>query len=66
MFQKDLFKGKKILVTGGGTGLGKTMASKYLQLGADIYICGRNLLLIILVFSTGLLTALFFASGNYF
>ena len=42
MFQKDLFNGKKILVTGGGTGLGKAMASRYLQLGADIYICGRR------------------------
>ena len=42
MFQKDLFKGKKILVPGGGTGLGKAMASKYLQLGADICICGRR------------------------
>ena len=38
MFQADLFKGKKILVTGGGTGLGKAMASRYLQLGADVYI----------------------------
>ena len=42
MFQADLFKGKKILVTGGGTGLGKAMASRYLQLGADVYICGRR------------------------
>ena len=42
MFQKDLFKGKRILVTGGGTGLGKAMSAKYLQLGADIYICGRR------------------------
>ena len=38
MFQADLFKEKKILVTGGGTGLGKAMASRYLQLGADVYI----------------------------
>ena len=42
MFQADLFKEKKILVTGGGTGLGKAMASRYLQLGADVYICGRR------------------------
>ena len=42
MFQKDLFKGKRILVTGGGTGLGKAMASRYLELGAELYICGRR------------------------
>ena len=42
MFQKDLFKGKRILVTGGGTGLGKAMASRYLGLGAELYICGRR------------------------
>ena len=28
MFQKDILKGKRILVTGGGTGLGKEMASE--------------------------------------
>jgi len=42
MFQDGLFKGKRILVTGGGTGLGKGMAEKFLSLGADIYICGRR------------------------
>ena len=42
MFQPDLFKGQRILVTGGGTGLGKAMAEKFLELGADIYICGRR------------------------
>ncbi|HEV3104160.1 MAG TPA: SDR family oxidoreductase [Trinickia sp.] len=42
MFQSDLLKGKRILVTGGGSGLGKEIASKYLRLGADIYICGRR------------------------
>ena len=33
MFQKDLLKGKRILVTGGGSGLGKAMATRYLELG---------------------------------
>jgi NAD(P)-dependent dehydrogenase (short-subunit alcohol dehydrogenase family) len=42
MFQDKLMQGKRILVTGGGTGLGRAMAEKYLALGADIYICGRR------------------------
>ena len=42
MFKPGLFKGKRILVTGGGTGLGREMADKYLELGADVYICGRR------------------------
>jgi NAD(P)-dependent dehydrogenase (short-subunit alcohol dehydrogenase family) len=42
MFQADLMKGKRILVTGGGTGLGRSMAEQYLRLGADLYLCGRR------------------------
>ena len=42
MFQEKLLQGKRILITGGGTGLGRAMAEKYLQLGAEIYICGRR------------------------
>jgi NAD(P)-dependent dehydrogenase (short-subunit alcohol dehydrogenase family) len=42
MFANDLFKGRRILVTGGGTGLGKAMAGKFLRLGADVFICGRR------------------------
>jgi NAD(P)-dependent dehydrogenase (short-subunit alcohol dehydrogenase family) len=42
MFDNKLLKGKRILVTGGGTGLGREMASKYLELGAEVYICGRR------------------------
>ena len=43
MFKKDLLKNKRILVTGGGTGLGKEMVSHYAELGAELYICGRRL-----------------------
>jgi NAD(P)-dependent dehydrogenase (short-subunit alcohol dehydrogenase family) len=42
MFRADLLKGKRILVTGGGTGLGKEMADEYAKLGATVYICGRR------------------------
>ncbi len=42
MFDKQLMTGQRILVTGGGTGLGQAMAEKFLQLGADIAICGRR------------------------
>jgi len=36
MFQKDLLKGKRILVTGGGSGLGKAMATRYFSAGLGI------------------------------
>lgn len=42
MFTKDLLQGKRALITGGGTGLGKAMARRYLELGATVYICGRR------------------------
>ena len=42
MFKEDLLKGKKILVTGGGTGLGKEMSEHYVRHGADLVICGRR------------------------
>ena len=42
MFQSDLLRGKRILITGGGTGLGKGMALRFLELGAMVYICGRR------------------------
>lgn len=42
MFQAQLMAGQRVLVTGGGTGLGKSMAERFLGLGADIAICGRR------------------------
>jgi len=42
VFQKNLLSGKRILVTGGATGLGKSMAKRFLELGASLYICGRR------------------------
>ena len=42
MFSDQLLAGRRILVTGGGTGLGKGMAAKFLQLGAEVHICGRR------------------------
>src|SRR3954471_20033487 len=42
MFRKDLMKGERILITGGGTGLGKVMAEACLMLGAEVYIWGRR------------------------
>jgi NAD(P)-dependent dehydrogenase (short-subunit alcohol dehydrogenase family) len=42
MFSKDLLLNQRILITGGGTGLGKGMAQRFLELGAEVYICGRR------------------------
>jgi NAD(P)-dependent dehydrogenase (short-subunit alcohol dehydrogenase family) len=42
MFERDLLRDKRILITGGGTGLGKGMAKRFLELGAAVYICGRR------------------------
>src|SRR3954471_12495308 len=42
MFRSDLFEGKRFLVTGGGTGLGKIMMERFVELGADCVICGRR------------------------
>jgi len=42
VFRNDLFKGKRFLITGGGTGLGKIMLERFVELGADAVICGRR------------------------
>ena len=42
MFQADLLQNKVILVTGGGTGLGRAMSERFLELGASLAICGRR------------------------
>src|SRR5580693_176242 len=42
MYSEQLLAGRRILVTGGGTGLGKSMAARFLQLGAEVHICGRR------------------------
>ncbi len=42
MFNKDTLKNETILITGGGSGLGLSMAKKFAELGANIAICGRK------------------------
>jgi NAD(P)-dependent dehydrogenase (short-subunit alcohol dehydrogenase family) len=43
MFEKGLLKGKRILITGGGSGLGAAMGRRFAELGAELIICGRRL-----------------------
>ena len=43
MLSEDSLKGKTILVTGGGSGLGKSMSTEFLKLGANVVIASRSL-----------------------
>ena len=43
MLRDGALENKTIIVTGGGTGLGKSMASYFLKLGANVVICSRRL-----------------------
>ena len=43
MLKEDALKGKTIIITGGGTGLGKAMGTYFLQLGANLVITSRKL-----------------------
>jgi NAD(P)-dependent dehydrogenase (short-subunit alcohol dehydrogenase family) len=42
MFEKGLLAGKRILITGGGSGLGAAMGRRFAELGAELVICGRR------------------------
>ncbi len=42
MFQSDLFKGKKVVVTGGGSGIGYAITKRFLELGASVIITSRK------------------------
>lgn len=43
MFEKGLLADKRILITGGGSGLGAAMGRRFVELGAELVICGRRL-----------------------
>src|SRR5580658_1634433 len=43
MYEKDLLKGRNIFLTGGGTGLGRSMALRFASLGAGTFLVGRRL-----------------------
>jgi NAD(P)-dependent dehydrogenase (short-subunit alcohol dehydrogenase family) len=42
MYKQDLLAGQVVVITGGGTGLGRSMALRMAELGARIFLCGRR------------------------
>jgi len=42
MFRNDLLQGRTILITGGGTGIGRAMALRFAELGARLFLVGRR------------------------
>lgn len=42
MFEKSLLKDRTVLITGGGTGLGRSMALRFAELGASLFLVGRR------------------------
>jgi len=43
MLKEDSLKGKVIVITGGGSGLGKSMTTYFLELGANVAITSRTI-----------------------
>ncbi len=43
MLKENALKGKNIIVTGGGTGLGRSMGKYFLELGANLIITSRKM-----------------------
>lgn len=43
MLKEGALQGKTIIVTGGGTGLGRSMVKYFLELGANVIICSRKI-----------------------
>ncbi len=42
MFQANLFQKQKVLITGGGSGIGYSIAEQFLKYGAEVWIAARN------------------------
>ena len=42
LLNMNYYKNKNILITGGGSGLGRQMAKDYCKLGANVTIIGRK------------------------